>query len=76
MFTQHNQTDLDRYDNIERTYTLEDVHRLSGTLPIENTLARLGAEQLWLMLTTDPYVKALGAVTGNQAVQMVRAGLQ
>ena len=76
MFTQHNQTALNRYDNIERTYTLEDVNRLSGTLPIENTLARIGAEHLWLMLTTDPYVKALGAVTGNQAVQMVRAGLE
>ena len=76
MFTHHNQTAVGRYDNIERTYTLEDVNRLSGTLPIENTLARIGAEHLWLMLTTDPYVKALGAVTGNQAVQMVRAGLE
>ena len=76
MFTHHNQTDLDRYDNIERTYTLEDVHRLSGTIQIEHTLARKGAEQLWTMLTNDPYVKALGAVTGNQAVQMVRAGLE
>ena len=76
MFTHHNQTAVGRYDNIERTYTLEDVNRLSGTFPIENTLARIGAEHLWLMLTTDPYVKALGAVTGNQAVQMVRAGLQ
>ena len=76
MFTHHNQTDLDRYDNIERTYTLEDVQRLSGTIQIEHTLARKGAEQLWTMLTDDPYVKALGAVTGNQAVQMVRAGLK
>ena len=76
MFTHHNQTAVDRYDNVERTYTLEDVNRLSGTLPIENTLARIGAEHLWLMLKTDPYVKALGAVTGNQAVQMVRAGLE
>ena len=63
MFTHHNQTAVDRYDNVERTYTLEDVNRLSGTLPIENTLARIGAEHLWLMLKTDPYVKALGAVT-------------
>ena len=76
MFTHHNQTAVGRYDNIERTYTFEDVNRLSGTFPIENTLARIGAEHLWLMLTTDPYVKALGAVTGNQAVQMVRAGLE
>ena len=76
MFTHHNQTAVDRYDNVERTYTLDDVNRLSGTLPVEHTLARIGAEHLWLMLKTDPYVKALGAVTGNQAVQMVRAGLE
>ena len=75
-FAQHNQTDESRYNNIERTYTLEDVQRLSGTIQIEHTLARKGAEQLWTMLTNDSYVKALGAVTGNQAVQMVRAGLE
>jgi len=76
MFSRHNQTAADRYDGIERSYTLEDVYRVSGTQPIEHTLARIGAETLWLMLKTEPYIKALGAVTGNQAVQMVRAGLE
>ena len=76
MFSGHNQTAADRYDGIERSYTLEDVYRVSGTQPIEHTLARIGAETLWLMLKTEPYIKALGAVTGNQAVQMVRAGLE
>ena len=76
MFSRHNQTAADRYDGIERSYTLEDVYRVSGTQPVEHTLARIGAETLWLMLKTEPYIKALGAVTGNQAVQMVRAGLE
>ena len=76
MFSGHNQTAADRYDGIERSYTLEDVYRVSGTQPVEHTLARIGAETLWLMLKTEPYIKALGAVTGNQAVQMVRAGLE
>jgi len=76
MFSGHNQTAADRYDGIERSYTLEDVYRVSGTQPVEHTLARIGAETLWLMLKTEPYIKALGAVNGNQAVQMVRAGLE
>jgi len=65
-----------RWNGIQRPYTPEDVVRLRGTLPIEYTLARLGAERLWEMLNTDNYVNALGAVTGNQAVQMVSAGLE
>jgi len=65
-----------RWNGIQRPYTPEDVVRLRGTLPIEYTLARLGAERLWEMLNTDNYVNALGAVTGNQAVQMVSAGLK
>jgi isocitrate lyase len=65
-----------RWKGIERPYTPEDVVRLRGTLRIEYTLARLGAERLWEMLNRDGYVNALGAVTGNQAVQMVAAGLQ
>lgn len=65
-----------RWKGIERPYTAEDVVRLRGTLRIEHTLARLGAERLWEMLNSDHYVNALGAVTGNQAVQMVTAGLQ
>ena len=65
-----------RWKGITRPYTAEDVVRLRGTLHIEHTLARLGAERLWEMLTTEEYVNALGAVTGNQAVQMVAAGLK
>jgi len=65
-----------RWNGIQRPYTPEDVVRLRGTLPIEYTLARLGAERLWEMLKSDNYVNALGAVTGNQAVQMVSAGLK
>ena len=65
-----------RWKGIQRPYTPEDVVRLRGTLPIEHTLARLGAERLWEMVNSDGYVNALGAVTGNQAVQMVAAGLK
>jgi isocitrate lyase len=65
-----------RWKGIERPYTPEDVVRLRGTLRIEHTLARLGAERLWEMLTSESYVNALGAATGNQAVQMVSAGLR
>jgi isocitrate lyase len=65
-----------RWNGIERPYTQEDVDRLRGTLHIEHTLARLGAERLWELLTTEPYIAALGALTGNQAVQMVSAGLK
>ena len=66
----------DRWAGIERPYTAEDVFRLRGSLQVEQTLAKLGAEKLWNMLKTEPYVPALGAVTGNQAVQMVQAGLR
>src|SRR5690349_10168542 len=65
-----------RWQGIERPYTTADVDRLRGTLQIEYTLARLGAERLWEMMHTEPYVPALGALTGNQAVQMVSAGLK
>jgi isocitrate lyase len=65
-----------RWTGIQRTYTPEDVERLRGTLRIEYTLARLGAERLWELLHTDNYTNALGAMTGNQAVQMVSAGLK
>ncbi len=65
-----------RWRGIERPYTTEDVLRLRGSLAIEHTLARLGAERLWELLQTEPYVNALGAVTGNQAVQQVQAGLK
>ncbi|MET8142740.1 isocitrate lyase [Sphaerisporangium sp. NPDC005288] len=65
-----------RWKDVERTYTAEDVVRLRGTVQEEHTLARLGAERLWSLLRTDEYVHALGALTGNQAVQQVKAGLK
>src|SRR5712692_11046954 len=65
-----------RWKGITRPYTQEDVLRLRGSIHIEHTLARLGAERLWHLLQTEPYVAALGAVTGNQAVEMVHAGLR
>ncbi|MGW2014729.1 isocitrate lyase [Streptomyces sp. NPDC001927] len=65
-----------RWAGIERTYTAEDVLRLSGSVREEHTLARRGAERLWRQLHDLDYVHALGALTGGQAVQQVRAGLQ
>jgi isocitrate lyase len=65
-----------RWAGVERTYSAEDVVRLRGSVTEEHTLARLGAERLWKLLHSDGYVRALGALTGNQAVQQVRAGLQ
>jgi isocitrate lyase len=65
-----------RWKGIERPYTAEDVLRLRGSVHIEHTLARMGAERLWELLQSEPYVNALGAVTGNQAVQQVQAGLK
>jgi isocitrate lyase len=65
-----------RWQGIARPYSAEDVSRLRGSIQIEYTLARLGAERLWHLLHSEPYVAALGALTGNQAVQQVRAGLK
>jgi len=65
-----------RWADIVRTYTAEDVIRLRGSITEEHTLARRGAERLWELLHTEDAVRALGAITGNQAVQMVKAGLQ
>ena len=65
-----------RWQGIERTYTAEDVLRLRGSIVEEHTLARLGAERLWQLLHERDYVPTLGALTGNQAVQQVRAGLE
>ena len=65
-----------RWSGIVRPYRAEDVIRLRGSVRIEYTLARLGAERLWQLLHTEPYVAALGALTGNQAVQQVQAGLK
>ncbi|MBA2627219.1 MAG: isocitrate lyase [Gemmatimonadales bacterium] len=64
-----------RWNGITRPYSTDDVARLRGSVRIEHTLARVGAERLWEMLATRDYVHALGALTGNQAVQQVRAGL-
>ena len=65
-----------RWQGIARSYSASDVLRLRGSIHIEHTLAKLGAERLWELLHTEPYVNALGALTGNQAVQMVQAGLK
>ena len=63
-------------NGIQRPYSQEDVERLRGTVHVEHTLARLGAERLRKLLDTEPYVPTLGALTGGQAVQMVKAGLK
>lgn len=65
-----------RWQGIERTYSAEDVIRLRGSVVEEHTLARLGAEKLWKLLHENDYINALGALTGNQAVQQVKAGLK
>jgi isocitrate lyase len=65
-----------RWQGIERPYTAEDVLKLRGSLKIEYTLAEKGAERLWNLLHSEPFVRALGALTGNQAVQQVKAGLK
>ena len=65
-----------RWSGTERTYTAADVVRLRGSVQEEFTLARVGAERLWSLLSSENYVNALGAVTGNQAVQQVKAGLK
>jgi isocitrate lyase len=65
-----------RWAGIKRPYTQEDVERLRGTVRIEYSLARAGAQKLWKLLHDEPYVPALGALTGNQAVEMANAGLK
>ena len=66
----------DRWNGISRPYTTADVERLRGSVRIQYTVADLGARRLWELLTSRDYVHALGALTGNQAVQQVRAGLE
>jgi isocitrate lyase len=77
---QTQKTDIDsknaRWAGITRPYSHEDVERLRGTVRIEHSLARAGAEKLWKLLQEEPYVPALGALTGNQAVEMASAGLK
>ncbi|WAH39181.1 isocitrate lyase [Alicyclobacillus dauci] len=65
-----------RWKGIERPYSASDVLRLRGSVHIEHSLARMGAERLWRLLHTEHHIKALGALTGNQAVQQVKAGLK
>src|SRR4051794_16378042 len=66
----------DRFAGIRRDYSPSDVERLRGSVRIRHTLAERGAARLWRSLQGDSHVKSLGAMTGNQAVQMVRAGLK
>ena len=69
-------TPKDRFKYIERNYTVDDVLRLRGSVQIQHTLADRGSRKLWDLLHTEDYVHSLGAMTGNQAMQMVRAGLK
>ena len=65
-----------RWKGVTRPYTDADVEKLRGSLKIEHTIAQHGARKLWELLNTEDFVNALGALTGNQAVQMVKAGLK
>ena len=65
-----------RWHGVNRPYGAEDVNKLQGSLKVEYTLARVGAERLWNLMQENPYVHTLGALTGNQAVQQVQAGLK
>src|SRR5262245_22745106 len=69
-------TARNRFQGIERPYTTADVERLRGSVRVEHSLARLGADRLWELVHSRDYVHSLGALSGNQAVQMVRAGLE
>ncbi|WP_147802691.1 isocitrate lyase [Alkalicoccus halolimnae] len=66
----------DRFQGVERPYSPEEVLKLRGSVKIEHTLARMGSERLWNLMKKEDYVNALGALTGNQAMQQVKAGLQ
>ena len=65
-----------RWKGVKRSYTAEDVIRLRGSVQVEHTLAKRGAEKLWHSVNTEPFVNSLGALTGNQAMQQVKAGLK
>jgi len=71
-----NWTSNPRWQGVRRPYSAEDVYRLRGTVQIEYSLARLGAEKLWKLVNEEAFVNALGALTGNQAMQQVKAGLK
>ena len=72
----HDWSNNPRWKGISRNYSLSDVRRLQGNVIIEHTLARRGAEKLWSLLQAEPFINALGALTGNQALQQVKAGLK
>ncbi len=76
IFEERTNSSAGRFANISRDYSIEDVNKLSGSVKIEYTLAKNGANQLWHLLNTENYVPTLGAMTGNQALQQVRAGLK
>src|SRR5256885_15938517 len=65
-----------RWDGVPRPYTAADVHRLRGSIDIEYSLARYGAARLWRLLQEEDYVAVLSAITGNQAIQEVQAGVE
>ena len=73
---EHDWNESPRWKGVRRGYTAADVVRLRGTVHVEHSLARLGAEKLWRHMSSMPFVNALGALTGNQAMQQVRAGLK
>src|SRR5216110_3054021 len=72
----HDWANNPRWKGISRNYSVSDVRRLQGNVIIEHTLARRGAEKLWSLLQAEPFINALGALTGNQALQQVKAGLK
>src|SRR5881296_796464 len=72
----HDWANNPRWNGISRNYSVSDVRRLQGNVIIEHTLARRGAEKLWSLLQAEPFINALGALTGNQALQQVRSGLK
>ena len=65
-----------RWKGVKRNYSAADVVRLRGTAEVEHTLAKKGAEKLWNLVNNEPFVNSLGALTGNQAMQQVKAGLK
>src|SRR5438128_9445657 len=72
----HHWANNPRWKGISRNYSVSDVRRLQGNVIIEHTLARRGAEKLWRLLQAEPFINVLGALTGNQALQQVKAGLK
>jgi isocitrate lyase len=72
----HDWANNPRWRGISRNYSVSDVRRLQGSVIIEHTLARRGAEKLWSLLQAEPFINTLGALTGNQALQQVKAGTE